>query len=886
MKLDFQGWDAVADYIYELAKAPDSNEWKLNDGQRASLRVIANRLPENGILIADEVGMGKTRIAVAVARSVIAAGGRVAILVPPGLGAQWREDELRQGNVECPPILRSIWQYLQAWEAAEEKDQKPWFNENAVLISHAFTNWRLGENSSPWRWALLPELYAQWRKKNKGSFPRDFHQNEKLDYEWVKRAARSICAGIPKKGSHPANKLIRDLSENTPWPTALNATEYGSNENLRPWLERAVGLGLGVFDLVIIDEAHKSRNQDSGLSRLLDGVVLSKESSRRLAMTATPVEIDASQWKQTLERLCVDQEQLTAAIGGYAAAVQGVRQTPCDKQVLETFKQAAKVFQEGLAPYLLRRDKSKDPYVKKFAQAAQRAWHEYREELEIVVETAHLSSKWKHSVCAAESLAMVTRQSDEPVAKRLRLTLGNGHGIAALLDQVMRDSESDKQQEKHDGINFPENEGDKPFTTDKRQQRAQWWRDVICRAQPADDKSDEALYEHPAILAAIEAIESTCQLGEKVLVFGRFNRPLKALVDLLNAREMLRCLDAKRYWPQAKVHSDEWLAIQVAHRQLKHCGEIDQTQLNKMLSRQYQKLENLREYYRKSLINNIAEGLDGRTSDSRVLQMFNAFRKSEENGQLSGHDGSLLALIARAMQELTGLEIESLQPQNYADAFIDLIDASTDRDEGDTNADGTVDEEEAADLWETVGQRLREEYNRPQGGFARLMFGGTKPETRRLLQVAFNRTNCNPKVLVAQSMVGREGLNLHKACRTVVLLHPEWNPGVVEQQIGRVDRVGSLWEKLLDKAIEDKVASYVLPRIQIQPVIFKGTYDEKNWEVLRVRWDNLRAQLHGVIISPSIAEKYGNFELVNEINNAAPNFSPKAAKLCPLHAIT
>jgi SNF2 family DNA or RNA helicase len=52
-------------------------------------------------------------------------------------------------------------------------------------------------------------------------------------------------------------------------------------------------------------------------------------------------------------------------------------------------------------------------------------------------------------------------------------------------------------------------------------------------------------------------------------------------------------------------------------------------------------------------------------------------------------------------------------------------------------------------------------------------------------------------VLVAQSVVGREGLNLHRACRTVILLHPEWNPGVVEQQIGRVDRLSSYWEQLL-----------------------------------------------------------------------------------------
>jgi len=203
--------------------------------------------------------------------------------------------------------------------------------------------------------------------------------------------------------------------------------------------------------------------------------------------------------------------------------------------------------------------------------------------------------------------------------------------------------------------------------------------------------------------------------------------------------------------------------------------------------------------------------------------------------------------------------------------------AASDRDEGDTDGDGQLDEAEASDLWANLRIRLHEEYNRPEGGYARLMYGETKPATRRFLQLAFNRKQGHPKVLVAQSLVGREGLNLHKACRTVVLLHPEWNPGVVEQQIGRVDRIGSLWEEKLNRVVADKLTTGSLPRIEIRPVVFHGTYDEKNWQVLRDRWNDLRAQLHGVVISSCIAEKYSNVEeLVIEINDAAPNFSPKA----------
>jgi hypothetical protein len=201
-----------------------------------------------------------------------------------------------------------------------------------------------------------------------------------------------------------------------------------------------------------------------------------------------------------------------------------------------------------------------------------------------------------------------------------------------------------------------------------------------------------------------------------------------------------------------------------------------------------------------------------------------------------------------------------------------LIEAVCDKDDGD-NDELEIDEDKASELWDKIEARLIGEYTRTQGGFARLMYGGTSPESRRMIQLAFNRAKSFPRVLVAQSLVGREGLNLHKSCRIVVLLHPEWNPGVVEQQIGRVDRVDSRWCNELKRALASETPADKLPRIVVRPVIFRGTYDEHNWKVLRERWDNLRAQLHGDVISPEFANvNHEDQELFNEISNAAPNF--------------
>jgi hypothetical protein len=470
-------------------------------------------------------------------------------------------------------------------------------------------------------------------------------------------------------------------------------------------------------------------------------------------------------------------------------------------------------------------------------------------------------------------LSMVTRQSDDPIAKRLRLTLGNGHGISALLDQIKRDAELDKNQEEHDGIRLNANVDVEMTPSDKRHARAKWWLEVIERAF---EVNDTPLYDHPAILAAVEAIENACTSGEKVLVFGRFTAPMQALVELLNAREMLCCLRDNHTWPQAKVHEGEWDAIQVAHRQLKISGKLTRRDLDKRLDQQYRELENQRDRYRNKLIKKIEEGLKDQQCN-RAKMLFNAFKQSTEDSVYANDALHPLAVVAKAMQELTGFDNNS--SKQFSAAFIDIVNASSDRDEGDTDGDGELDENEAAGLWKSLIQRLSDEYNRPEGGFARLMYGGTKPDTRRLLQLAFNRQGSYPKVLVAQSMVGREGLNLHEACRIVILLHPEWNPGVVEQQIGRVDRVGSLWEKQLDEAVLKSPVPENLPRIQVRPVIFKGTYDEKNWEVLRERWDDLRAQLHGIVISSKLASQLADAEsIIMEINGSAPNFSPSRTK--------
>ncbi|PXW91538.1 hypothetical protein C7444_1382, partial [Sphaerotilus hippei] len=638
MKQNFQGWEAVGRALETLADAQGTESWPLNAGQCASLRGLKARLPANGVVIADEVGMGKTRIAVALARCVIQAGGRVAILVPPGLGFQWG-DELRAGGVEAPKLLRSLWQYLEAWNP-DNTSSTQWFEHQVVLLSHAFTNWRLSESSTSWRWAVLPTLYASWRKVSKGRFPRGFVDHEKLSDPWVEAMATSVAAavhGLPS--TSPASRLIHELVEETPWPAALDGAAYSRNKDLRPWLERAVGLGLGVFDLVIIDEAHKSRGDESGLSRMLDDVVLVSDSARRLAMTATPVELDVGQWRQTLQRIDVDALNLSGAEGDdvleqYAKACTRVRQCPGSPEARDAYRYAAARFQTTLSPYLLRRDKRETPSVAAFAEHSGMPIHTYRQEREVSVDTLKLSSAWKQAVCAAEALSVVSHQSDDRVSKRLRLTMGSGHGVASLLDHVRRDAEQDRQQLALDG-EFA-GASDQPIK-DKRVQRSAWWQQVISSAFSGDG---DPLHDHPALLAAVDAIEAVTSGGEKVLVFGRFTIALKALTRLLNAREMLRTLDVGGVWPQSKVHEEEWSALQAAHRQLGRAGSIDRASLDLRLDRQYGDLEARRRERRSGLLGLLHASLP---DQGNLRQIFEAIRRANEQHAGSGESPLVLA---------------------------------------------------------------------------------------------------------------------------------------------------------------------------------------------------------------------------------------------------
>jgi len=109
------------------------------------------------------------------------------------------------------------------------------------------------------------------------------------------------------------------------------------------------------------------------------------------------------------------------------------------------------------------------------------------------------------------------------------------------------------------------------------------------------------------------------------------------------------------------------------------------------------------------------------------------------------------------------------------------------------------------------------------GSIVRLANGNTKPEMRQRLMLTFN-TPFYPEILVA-SMIMAEGVDLHLNCRHVIHHDLCWNPSTLEQRTGRIDRIGAKVERCNQS-------------IQVYFPYIAQTQDEKMYRVVmdRERW--------------------------------------------------
>jgi hypothetical protein len=842
-------WTDVADHLQETAFSATLNDGtRLQDGQRAALLAICERLRsgQRALLLADEVGMGKTLIAAALIKAVQHSGGRAAIIIPPGLGAQWQA-ELRRFDVDDHTLspLRSYWAFIEAYARAEDLSDKQllrerrareladrrlqlqlpsgtWAQEPLLLLSHTLGRLVQTDGTQAWYQALLDAII----KVDGGT--RAYRRNPtKAAYQNVARAAAErILAGLSYR---ERRQLCEDL--------------VLRKHDLRHATCLAMGRALGKFDLVVIDEAHKTRGVESSLSRVLDTLVWKSETAFHLGMTATPVELDPTQWTDTLARLGLRGESLTQISDAIQRYDREVRNIQADEaltlDLVDRFAAASHTLHSVLAPWVLRRDKREDNLLKRFKQIG----GSHREIAPIEVPISEMPLPWRRIFLASEALSQLREERLSPQDRRLRLSLPSGRSLSDMAQEMVRLEAFDDE-----------------IT------QADWPKQPIGPWQALTHEllggACVGLFDHPAIIRTVEEIERAVQAGHKVLVFGRFIKPMRALTFLLDAREMVRRLSSEdkveNRWPQAglgELDNDRQAALRAAlNDPALNTRGLNRDAVDKRLRERASRFEAARRANLEAMRRELAS--DPLAADLREFWQAVAGRR----------DGSSALLAALEDQRSFSERHQPWTKDALLGAFRSLVREVISDDQVDVSG---------VDVKARLEEHLLDFAGR-EGHYARLMYGDTAPQTRRLLQAAFNREGSWPQILVAQSLVGREGLNLHQSCRMVVLLHLEWNPAHVEQQIGRVDRIGSKWAREAEAYLSAGDASRPPPKIIVRPVIISGSYDDHHWAVLKRRWDSMRSQLNGDIIPDAHADasEPDRQALFARIRASTPTFAP------------
>jgi hypothetical protein len=899
-------WARAASALRRLVAedaAKPREEQHLDTGQRASLAWMAERLPQSGIALADEVGTGKTRIACAVIHAVLDAGGRAAVVVPHGLMHQWiAESRKLRASSPAPKELTTFTEFLRqvspneaSWkDFSPRPDESEWW-----LISHGFRAPLVRSNSYVWR-AALPaflELHLASRAEREdgrtriGKLQREIENARASWWGWngMARIASEVAQRV--RGRRDLRKRIESLPplNVSSWNNDALLAAFGNGGDGRPLTEELLGLWLGEFDLLVIDEAHKSRGEvdvegtalgavsGTVLARLVDALLKQPETGRRLCLTATPMELELSQWLDLLGRARsgLDRERGSQVVKRLHDAAARAAVAPDEGSRLDELCAAARDFTKTLAPHVTRRRRDEDPLVTSFRAGAALPGglpHPHRRLRRVQIgwaETIGATSPWLEVLFAAECMSQSARglkledTKDWPRAVRDAYTkLSAGHVSIDL-------------SETSEPLRVPEPGVVDDHTRGKIARTAYWYRRLrdgrrrVLDGLPSVSGAElDADAEHPRIVAAVKEIESWTVQREKVLVFGVFLRPLRLLRDVLNVRHALRAADAGRPVAHA-AHTDPSL-LGIALRQLERLraegalsGRLltgNGAEMRRALTDSHKAYERLRRQVRERAKKPIL----GWRTDPTLLGGAPVDRELE--GALEDHLVSFVLddFLARTSDsdEVTRERFDALTNEFVEERLRPLLGELGDED---------VDEEQAVLRQEALRALLEDDDGR-QSFHARLLQGATRWETRRYLQAAFNRSGASPWVLIAQSQVGREGLNLHESCRVVVQFHAEWNPAVLEQQIGRVDRKGSLWEQRAQTWLADG-AQGEPPFVEVRQLIFEGTYDAFQWDRVMRRQHVFDASLFGSLLPAEAWDRVPE-ERLRELLAAAPSFRP------------
>jgi superfamily II DNA or RNA helicase len=863
--------------------------------QRRTAADILERLQiREGVILADQVGMGKTYVALAVAVNQIlstAELGRVVIFAPAAVADKWVREwrKFSESLLEPGTGIRCVDTPIRSGEELLKKlDDQTEKRDHVIVVTHTALTTTLKDT-----FIQLALIYYATR------YIRSGHELRKRvakwstgmsglirDREFTPDRVANLLDTAPSKWREAWQRLVGEDLPDDPVPETLEAAARQLNLNdLRTTLEelpintsadieqrlekarkalaeatQATWKGLLSsieldLPLLIVDEAHRLKNPHTKIGMLFaersndtNAGALRGLFRRMLFLTATPFELGHTELIEVLSRMGAvrtleppparplkdrldDLGKVLTTAQATALALDEAwgRLREGDLAVFEVWDPAAPAPTDATAA-------SREAWeLARLAVRARRQMHEalrpwvirherphrrdYHPGAAITPNAGNTSGGIMIPDSAALPFLLAARAQSVALDKKSARPLF-AYGIASSYDAFRRIG-SDEHDRRDSDLPPDERGGAADTSTPKYSmvsESVDWYRQEIDQALAESVARDG----HPKVSATVERALKFWLDGEKCLIFCYYIRTGEAVERALTTGVEMRIL--KQASAALGTRSDD---------------------------------ETRRELER------LSDSIFRRDASSyeRIRQ-----RLTDALTEAGGGHNDVLDLVADAA-------IRHLRTPSYLVRYTPLGTGMTDEDvwEGlhGNNARGIA----LIDRWRQFAERLAKarkqieivhrsdehdsEFNRIRAALlgasteddqaarrgaslspVRRAHGGTDRDVRERVIALFN-TPLSPDLLVASSVMG-EGIDLHQECRFVIHHDLDWNPGVLEQRTGRLDRIGALAER------QGK-------RIEVYEPYLAGTHDEKMYRVVKDR-----AQWFHIVMGRSTgSDEYG-----------------------------
>ncbi|MCT2173713.1 helicase-related protein [Dietzia cinnamea] len=881
------------------AEAPAEYAAGWEKQRRAAAEILRRFGRQPGVILADQVGMGKTFTALAVAVSAVLAdpGRPVVISVPKAVGHKWINDWNRFAKTYLDPDtareIRGPQEPIARPGAFfSALAEPPETRRHLLVVTHqALSNNAIGqfaELAAVWAatggddcgdegWAYRRQ-FAKWSGRREWAVTgRDGFSPETVSEllqtppeQWRRRwqeltgrplpwdpVPAAVMRALQRLDPAPVLELLDRSPKRRSVDEARDAERLaetgGALKDLsrRRWQEAMVGVDSDL-SLLILDEAHHTKNNGTQLSRLFapprpgtpDGI-LYRAADRMLFLTATPFELGHDELLRILGRFTAARaKDLPEAFTDETqhdlrSALISARRT--SRQLERSWGRLTEDDVRHFDTWTVDEIPDDLPADVRTAWGdAQRAVAA-RKRMNELVRTwviRHERPRNRTAIEGARVIPGVDAATGIPIddelalpfllAARIHSLASRGsanppnfaYGIASSFEAYLRLSAGDGSGADEPVADDPGADGSalatasEPSALDAEMR----WYDERVRAAIGIGSGVGVgagvgvAARHPKVEATTRRVMDHWLKREKIVVFCWFRRTTRAVHSSIEAalRDEIRARGARAFGV------DPADGEEIDKEYLRLANRLFRRDTSSRTNLAYRKIhDKLEEHFRSKTSPEAHPELASWTAEA-VIRNFRTPQHLARVGGLTRDldaDGILADVFApgasrRSLADAWTDFIERVDsPSGHPELFRDLLgrdleapaEQTEDADEPDRNAESGR------------GSEL---------GAVGLADGSTDPDIRRRRASVFT-TPSAPEVLVAGSVMG-EGIDLHTECDVVIHHDLDWNPGIIEQRTGRIERIGSLAERR-----GTGITVYV-------PYL-AGTHDEKQFRVVRDR---------------------------------------------------